>query len=202
MNNAEIGKEVRPYVPPLAPPPYDEVLDAHRSMVIWLFLTTVVTCLMLAATLWETDRVLAVGYAHTPMLFVVVIAGALGGFVSRLHRLYAFEDALGRSHALLFRRLNWYLVTYSTIPPIVGVIAAAMLYGVFAGELIRGPLFPNFDCLAAGNGCKTLTDVMSYWAPVQPTDYAKCVVWGFVAGFAERYMDDILGRIGARGEAV
>ncbi len=200
MNNADAGKEVRPYVAPLVPP-YDVELDAHRSMVIWLFVITVATCAALAVLLWGVDKVLAVGYAHTPMLLVVAMAGALGGFLSRLRRLYAFEEITGNTHALLLKRTSGYLIAYSSIPPVVGVIAAAMLYMVFAGEMIRGPLFPNFDCLAAGNGCRTLTDVMSYWAPVQPTDYAKCVAWGFAAGFTERYIDSILGRF-ARSPAV
>ena len=91
-----------------------------------------------------------------------------------------------------------YLVAYSSIPPLIGVIAAAVIYVVFAGRMISGDLFPAFDC-SRPNECTTLPGVLNYWSPVSATDYAKAVVWGFISGFSERFFVDILNQFGSKG---
>jgi hypothetical protein len=180
-------------------------LYVHRAMVLWLFAVTLVVTATLSVVLYITDPTL-----HDPsgknapgpssVLLIVCLAGALGGFVSRLRRLYAFEDIFPRQeYAVLFRRLDLYLIAYSSIPPLVGAIAAAVVYGVFAAKLVEGPMFPVFNCTASDGSCSSIQAVYGYWRPAEATDYAKSAVWGFVSGFSERFFVDILNRLGSKG---
>ena len=161
-------------------------------MVVWLFSVTLILCFILGGLLWWIET--------TPPLLVVVLAGALGGFVSCLRRLYAFEDIFPRiDYVALFKKLNAYLIAYATIPPTIGAVADTVAYVVFAGEMIQGPLFPSFCCAPEGSGCQTLPDVMHHWQPAAAADYSRCVVWGFISGFSERFFVDILNQFGTKG---
>ncbi len=181
----------------------EELLDAHRQMVLWLFIATAcVGVALLALMLWfdrsDHDQLGENGFKPT-IMFVVVIAGALGGFVSCLRRLYAFQDIFPRrQYARLFRRINFYLVAYSTIPALIGMIAAAVVYVIFAAGLLKGGLFPEFHCGLVEGKCDELKKFVSHWKPVDAVDFAKAIVWGFIAGFSEKFFVDILNQFSVK----
>jgi hypothetical protein len=128
------------------------------------------------------------------ILPVVAISGTLGAFVSALRRLYSFQDIFPVSrYSGLLKNSNLYVVAYSSIPPLVGFIAATVLYIVFASEILKGAMFPTFTCEI--DKCEHFLDFLRHWRPAQPTDYAKAIVWGFIAGFSERFVPDILNRL-------
>jgi hypothetical protein len=133
-----------------------------------------------------------------PILVFVALFGAMGAFFSALMRLYRLE---GMSRALTsedLRRLRSpYLVLYSLIPPLTGVIAALVLYLAIAAGLIAGAAFQTFACIAPREACDGFAGFLSY-APATAQDYAKAIVWGFVAGFAERFVPDALRRMSRR----
>ena len=58
-----------------------------------------------------------------------MLSGALGAFFSALIRLYSFDNL---PEVLLanppVRIGNWHLFLYSLVPPLIGMIAAAVLY--------------------------------------------------------------------------
>jgi hypothetical protein len=126
----------------------------------------------------------------------VMVAGAGGAFVSSLRRLYGFQDIFPRrSSVRLFRRLDFYVIAYSLVPVLVGIIGAVMIYLVFAGQLLRGDLFPEFICTAPNNKCDDFYAFVSNWMPKDPASNAKAIVWGFIAGFSERFVPNILNRL-------
>lgn len=172
-------------------PTTDEV-DVHRTIVLWLFLATTVFTIFLASSLIYADKS---GEAVLSTLPVVILAGVLGSFVSALNRIYSFSNIfpLGK-YTVQLKKSNGYLIAYSSIPPLVGGISAAVLYVIFSGQIITGPFFPNFTCdLKAG--CNEFHSFLEHWSPDQAQDYAKAIVWGFIAGFSERFVPDILNQV-------
>jgi hypothetical protein len=181
---------------PASGEPDQGTLDAHRLLVMWLFISTlVVGGAFLALVLyfhWTGRGGVTIGTA-------VIVAGAGGGFVSSLQRLYSFQDIFPRrQYVQLFRRMNFYVVAYSFVPALVGMIGAIVLYLIFAGGLLKGDLFPEFHC-SVFDGCGDFHGFVTNWSPNGPAASAKAIVWGFIAGFSERFVPDILNRLGSDG---
>ncbi len=168
-------------------------LDAHRLLVMWLFISTLVIGLGFLALVLYFD---VTGRGGVTVLLAVLVAGAGGGFVSSLRRLYSFQDIFPRrEYVQLFRKMNFYVVAYSLVPAVVGMIGAVMVYLMFAAGLLRGDLFPEFHC-AAGQ-CDDFHGFVANWSPKDAAANAKAIVWGFIAGFSERFVPDILNRLGS-----
>ena len=88
------------------------------------------------------------------------------------------------------------------LPAISGAIFALLLYMLIIGGLLQGDLFPKLpDQLSKpqpdGVG---LLELVTKARPASGSDYAKLVVWSFLAGFAERFVPDTLSRFVSRRE--
>lgn len=167
--------------------------DAYRLMVVWLFLATLLACVVTFFLVFEHEQE---GERGATILTVVMLAGILGSFVSALNRIYSFRDIFPhQKYKDILREANLYLVIYSIIPPMVGAIASVVLYLVFAGELINGSMFPSFGCSKVSGDCNNFKDFVRHWSPEKSVDFAKAIVWGFLAGFSERLVPDILNKI-------
>ena len=172
----------------------EAAVDVHRLMVLWIAIAT----LVIAVVSFVLVLLFVVGPLSLTITPLVLAAGAAGGFVSSLRRLYAFENIFPRrQYVQLFRKSSVYAVVYSSVPALVGMIGALMLYLVFAGGLLQGDLFPAFHC-KDGQTCTDFGDFFANWAPDGPAAYAKAIVWAFIAGFSERFVPDILNRLGSR----
>ena len=95
-------------------------------------------------------------------------------------------------------QMSLYAMAFSLVPAIVGAIGAVVLYFVFAAGLLKGDLFHEFACLNSAASCSTFHAFVSSWAPANATGNAKAIVWGFVVGFSERFVPDVLNRLGSR----
>lgn len=162
-----------------------DAFEVHRQMVVALFIATTTLVVLLAAGLLLSTAT---------ALMVVAGAGALGGFVSALRRLYAFQRIFPKDFFTTRHRIDAYLVVYSMIPSLVGTIAAVVLYLVFASRLVEGDLFPRFDLDTLDPEADAFRNFVSNWKPDGPTEYAKALVWSFIAGFSERFVPDLLER--------
>jgi hypothetical protein len=133
-----------------------------------------------------------------PLLILVTMAGMLGAFFSALTRLYNIDQTTAALITPTVRQLDGiHLLMYSLVPPIVGAVAAVVLYVVFVGDFLgSGGLFPAMSCKPAegakDSGCTQLFDVLNDYGPTTAKDYGKILVWAFIAGFSERFVPDTL----------
>jgi hypothetical protein len=168
-------------------------LDAHRLLVMWLFISTLVIGLGFLALVLYFD---VTGRGGVTIMPAVIVAGAGAGFVGSLRRLYSFQDIFSRrEYVQLFRKMNSYVAAYSLVTAVVGMIGAVMVYPLLAAGLLKSDLFPEFHC-AVGQ-CADFHGFISNWNPIDAAANAKAIVWGFIAGFSERFVPDILNRMGS-----
>jgi hypothetical protein len=121
-------------------------------------------------------------------LLILMLAGSLGGFMSLLQRIQNTPTGGDPLISILVVQ-NGAFSLY--LAPISGAIFAVLLFLIFLGGLLSGAIFPEH-----------LTHFHLWWGPVQwdgpapaTADYAKLVVWCFIAGFAERLVPDTLDRL-------
>jgi hypothetical protein len=191
-----------PDPPPEKPPP-NVVLQAYAQMLNALFFGTLIVIflgfLCLAPFFYYYFFKGDPKPPDVPLLATVMLTGALGAFFSALSRLYSFKElprVLIEGGGLQLPRPQ--LLMYSLIPPLVGAIAALVLYFVFAGQLITGALFPSVSCHNVKDGvevCRQLSSLLGADGPDYSGDFAKVIVWSFIAGFAERFVPSILDSI-------
>jgi hypothetical protein len=128
-------------------------------------------------------------------LIVTTFFGFLGAFMSRL---IAFQNT---ATALSVDDLeNGYSWQFLMVRLLVGGLSSVILYFVISGHLIGGELFPAPDDGASG-GFGALWTVhngagMPYEGP--SANFAKLIVWCFIAGFSERFLPDSLSALEAK----
>jgi hypothetical protein len=184
-------------VSPAAHIPPPEQLELYREALLWLFRWTLavitIICVPLIIMEFFNKSILTI-------LILVVLAGALGALFSALTRLYTLRQL---PEALLLvdnnRPQGKYLLVFCLVPPIVGMIGSAFFYLFMQSGIVTSNVFVNFTCNAS-NACRDLNCLLSY-SPCTPADYAKAIVWGFVAGFSERLVPNVLARLENEGNA-
>lgn len=167
--------------------------ETHKQIVLALFLATALIAVGAGVALYGLDQL---GKGPS-CLMVVAISGILGGFVSSLKRMYSFKDIFPRKdYNSWLKGANFYVVCYATVPSLVGGIAAVILYVIFASGMLQGDVFPMFHCSGGVGKCDEFHAFVSNWQPKLATDYAKAIVWGFIAGFSERVVPNVVNRLG------
>ena len=147
----------------------------------WVFWSAIVL-LVLAYWSAQYDQTLVA------TLLILMLAGSMGGFMSLLQRIQNTPTG-GDPLISILEVQNGAFSLY--LAPISGAVFAVLLYLVFLGGLVSGVIFPEH-----------LTHFHLWWGPVKwdgpppaTADYAKLVVWSFIAGFAERLVPDTLDRL-------
>ena len=171
-----------------------EAFDVQRS-VLWVLFVETFGLVLVVGALIGTELIFGTFPA-------VMLMGALGGFVSALRRFYGFEEIVPGAY-LRWLRGNWsYVWLYSATPPLIGALAAGVLFLVFASGMVSGmAAAPKFTCDPPFD--KHVHDFMAFVRCLrldESKDYAAALLWGFVAGFSERLVPDLMTQIAGQKE--
>lgn len=173
-----------------------EAEDLGRTVVRRIFATQIVLVatillLMLLGHVLETIR----GPGQSPGFdfWFAFIAGCLGSSLCLLKRVAA--DALALREAGRSR-------TDTLMPILYGGILAGVAYLLFMSGLLSGPngsgllttnLFPTFELESLEQ--KTIVSAYLGSRPASIPDVGKLLVWCFLAGYSEKFVIGILGRL-------
>lgn len=125
---------------------------------------------------------------------VCVFFGILGAYLSRL---IAFQNG---SAKLSYDDLRYgYSGKYLFVRLLVGALSALIVYFVIAGRLIGGELFPAPEGAGGFGSLWQSYDDAKYSGPT--SNFAKLIVWSFIAGFSERFLPDSLSALEAKSRS-
>jgi hypothetical protein len=116
----------------------------------------------------------------------------LGGFVSVQQRLKTVSD-----EELHLLSTSWGQVI---LYPLVAGIFGLLVYVLTMSGLIQGALFPNYSIpnFPARVTDATFRSFLLTTYPASGEDFAKLVIWTFIAGFSERFVPDVLDGLAKR----
>jgi hypothetical protein len=182
--------------------PYNEALRNKISRkVTWMILgglVIIIGAACLFSYIIQEGKNLALG----PTTFLLVMfLGAMGGLLSMQQRYQNISRDGDPVDNMFLLNQGW---SRLFVPAISGAIFAAVLYMILGGNLVQGDLFPKITTsknLDATNDSNLLLNTLNDARPITAADYAKLVVWSFLAGFAERFVPDTLSRFTNANEA-
>jgi hypothetical protein len=195
-------------------PPKEAIRNKMAMDAAWWSLGAIIFGVVIYAALWSLTWAVVT-------ILVVAFVGEMGGFLSVQQRLQSSggDDPLYKE---LLLTNGWFSVV--VIAPISGAVFAIVLYFIFVGGLMTGGLFPRFGPLASDANAASapttsaassamagasspsssvaaqtspmnVTVFLKSAEPSQMEDWGKLLAWAFVAGFAERFVPDVLSRL-------
>lgn len=168
--------------------PTVEELRAKLAKAIFKFLSLLI---VLAVTL--ASFAAEFQYEKSFLVCSVMVAGALGASLSTVVRLYAIDPRNEPGNTWLSIESGEGTIM---IAPLLGMAFAIVLLLLLKGMLISGALFPDFGPDALG----TVTSVTELNEPKKLQEFAKLLVWGFISGWAERAVPDVLDRLASQAQ--
>jgi len=134
--------------------------------------------------------------ANGPSIFAITIAaGGLGAIFSNTIRLHQINDLSQVFEKEVRAAEKSSMISYAAVTSVVGVVASGVVYMIFAARFIQGAPFPAFVCgLEKPEDCDSILSLINDWGPSLAEDYAKLILWGFIVGFSERLIPDLLGQ--------
>jgi hypothetical protein len=129
-------------------------------------------------------------------IVLVMLMGALGGFLSvqqRIAKISTDQDPI-----LTMFQLQKGLFAVR-LAPLTGALCALVLLLIFQADLLTGALFPDMKKLLFRLGTlQAPTGVFT--GGDNAIQFAKLLVWCFIAGFAERFVPDTLNKLVSKQE--
>jgi hypothetical protein len=180
----------------------ERAVVAKRMAWLGLWLTGAVVVVLVVLGMEPSFTLLGVDYKLDYVALaqqnaiVCVFFGVLGAYLSRL---IAFQNGAPQ---LSFDDLeNGYARHFIFVRLLVGGLCALVVYFVIAGRLIGGELFPQPEAPASGGFGQLWQEFGSEGYTGPTANFAKLIIWCFIAGFSERFLPDHLSALEAKSKA-
>jgi len=122
------------------------------------------------------------------VMTLIFCSGAVGGVVNNYFRLAKLTEVEGDQ-----KSSTPLMITQMYVSMVIAGILAFVAYGLFLSGLVQGSLFPAFENTTQPYG--GLGAMLLGLAPKTNIDAAKAILWGFIAGFSERFVPNIIDSI-------
>lgn len=141
----------------------------------------VVVTLLLGLQIWRQMP----EASRFPIAWFIIVAAILGAAVNEPFR----ED---ETHSPTYAWIAAYMLWKGS----VAVVFAFIAYLMAIGGLVGGDLFPHFAEPQLPQG--KVWNMESFFTLVDPATYkdiAKVLVWSFVAGYSEKFVPNLIGKL-------
>ncbi|WP_323120049.1 hypothetical protein [Burkholderia alba] len=157
-------------------------------------------CLALNAAMWLTAMgvlLFIIGSHDKSSFFPVLLftVGGVGAVLANYRRLSEIPEQMADINLTLRRTA----IVQIFVSPFIGGTFALLLWMLFFSGILQGSLFPVIE--GADQLYSNFHDLMANTHPYSYVDAAKGVVWAFVAGYAERFVPNVIDRIASDAEA-
>jgi hypothetical protein len=171
--------------------PNIEVLRARLARrVLWRLVAYIA---LLGLPFWiVTSRFWPDGALASLTIFSMLACGAAGASISTLIRLYQIDPRHepGSTWLSLISGQGTILIA-----PALGIVFALIMLMLVLGDILSGGIFPNM------HNANPFGESSLCFNPSNPacreaaTNFCRLLVWGFIAGWAERTVPDVLDRL-------
>ncbi len=125
-----------------------------------------------------------------PLMMLIFLAGATGGLLNSYLRI---KNIPLSEENQLTPHLNFMAILQLYITPFVSGFLAIIFYGICISGVISGEIFPKFQGLDL-----PYTNVADIFINVKPEariDGIKAIMIGFITGFSERLVPNVIDKI-------
>ena len=165
--------------------------ESQRNLITWFGATGAILTVIGGLALGHTSLSHPANQTFLRICFVM-LGGATGGWISMLRRLQSAGRGTDQSRDIIVMEAGQ---TSLLLSPLYGAIFASILYLIFKADML--------STLLGGKGAVGISCLFPVFTPeglLAKQEVAKLMVWSFVAGFAEKFVPDVLDRIASRSQ--
>ena len=171
--------------------PNIEVLRARLARrVLWRLVTYIV---FLGLPFWiATSRFWPDNALASLTVFSMLACGAAGASISTLIRLYQIDPRHEPGSTWLSLVSGQGTILSA---PALGIVFALIMLMLVLGDILSGGIFPNMHNANPFGESSLCFNASNPVCREAATNFCRLLVWGFIAGWAERTVPDVLDRL-------
>ncbi len=178
--------------------------DHPTAVTAWILIVVITTFTLMAAFCYSWFG-RNTNFTDPPLSILAMLSGIFGSWLSVMIKLADTKHTtrFTREHSDSSKANFWSgfkAFHFISLPGLIGAFLGLVMALLFASKLVQGSLFPAMRC-AQDAACTSFSEMTRNYTVQDPENLAKLIFWCFMAGFAERFVLNILdGYSEPRGE--